>query len=138
MDSKNIYKDEIDFAVLALQSPVFNKLLVCSPTITKTNAKTDMTSLKANGQLDFSNPAAVKYAILQPRVENIADRSVDSLRKAYWKRTLASKSIYLTTAFARRYNRLSFLSFTSAHQIYRYQIGTNSLLHTSSDSDLTG
>ena len=29
MASRDIYKDDIDFAVLALQSPAFNKQLVC-------------------------------------------------------------------------------------------------------------
>ncbi|KAK0513586.1 hypothetical protein JMJ35_003950 [Cladonia borealis] len=42
MPDRNIYKDELDFAVLALQSPPFNKYL------------------KSNGQLDFSNPEAVQ------------------------------------------------------------------------------
>ncbi|MCJ1478096.1 hypothetical protein MMC13_006771 [Lambiella insularis] len=39
---KDIYRNDVDFAVLALQDPNFNKLL------------------KFNGQLDFSNPDAVK------------------------------------------------------------------------------
>ncbi|KAL6719793.1 hypothetical protein ACLMJK_001714 [Lecanora helva] len=42
MASRDVYKEEIDFAVLALQSPAFNKIL------------------KSNGQLDFSNPEAVQ------------------------------------------------------------------------------
>ncbi|BCR94884.1 DUF890 domain protein [Aspergillus luchuensis] len=40
--SRNIYKDEVDFTALALQSPEFAKYL------------------KANGQLDFSDPDAVR------------------------------------------------------------------------------
>ncbi|PYH87669.1 DUF890 domain protein [Aspergillus ellipticus CBS 707.79] len=40
--SRNIYKDEVDFSALALQSPAFAK------------------HLKANGQLDFSDPDAVR------------------------------------------------------------------------------
>ncbi|KAE8451750.1 hypothetical protein EG329_003207 [Mollisiaceae sp. DMI_Dod_QoI] len=40
--SKNIYKDEIDFATLALQDAEFGK------------------ALKSNGQLDFSNPESVQ------------------------------------------------------------------------------
>ncbi|KAL2037556.1 hypothetical protein N7G274_009668 [Stereocaulon virgatum] len=42
MSSKDLYKDELDFAALALQSPAFNKFL------------------KSNGQVDFSNPEAVQ------------------------------------------------------------------------------
>ncbi|PWY90662.1 DUF890 domain protein [Aspergillus heteromorphus CBS 117.55] len=40
--SRNIYRDEVDFTALALQSPAFAK------------------HLKANGQLDFSDPDAVR------------------------------------------------------------------------------
>ncbi|KAF6232516.1 hypothetical protein HO173_009184 [Letharia columbiana] len=42
MAKRNIYEEDVDFAVLALQSPAFNKYL------------------KSNGQLDFSNPDAVQ------------------------------------------------------------------------------
>ncbi|CAD6576060.1 MAG: hypothetical protein ASARMPRED_007590 [Alectoria sarmentosa] len=42
MAKRNIYDGDVDFAVLALQSPAFNK------------------HLKSNGQLDFSNPEAVQ------------------------------------------------------------------------------
>lgn len=41
-DPRILYKDDVDFATLALQSPAFNKFL------------------KPNGQLDFSDPQAVQ------------------------------------------------------------------------------
>ncbi|KAH8423726.1 uncharacterized protein LDX57_001482 [Aspergillus melleus] len=40
--ARNIYKDDVDFATLALQSPDFAK------------------HVKSNGQLDFSDPEAVR------------------------------------------------------------------------------
>jgi 23S rRNA (adenine1618-N6)-methyltransferase len=40
--ARNIYKDDVDFTTLALQSPAFAKYV------------------KPNGQLDFSNPDAVR------------------------------------------------------------------------------
>ncbi|RAK75010.1 DUF890 domain protein [Aspergillus fijiensis CBS 313.89] len=43
--SRNIYKDDIDFTALALQSPEFAKYL------------------KSNGQLDFTDPDAVRWAL---------------------------------------------------------------------------
>ncbi|MCJ1259939.1 hypothetical protein MMC24_007778 [Lignoscripta atroalba] len=60
---RNIYKDDVDFSLLALQSPEFNKqsVTVWDPfEASQPECSHEIYSLKSNGQLDFSNPEAVQ------------------------------------------------------------------------------
>ena len=56
----NPYEQDVDFTALAVQDPDFNKQYVyralCFAIVSL------VSSIKANGQLDFSNPQSVKYA----------------------------------------------------------------------------
>ena len=56
---RNIYKDDVDFSVLALQDPDFNKQYG-RLTLNDRIELMSFPSLKNNGQLDFSNPDAVQ------------------------------------------------------------------------------
>jgi hypothetical protein len=56
--SRNIYKEDVDSATLALQSPIFEA--VGLPCRLFKSPLTFEASLKPNGQLDFSNPEAVQ------------------------------------------------------------------------------
>lgn len=55
--ARNIYRDDVDFASLALQSPDFAKWYANYQVWTDPN----FSSLKPNGQLDFTDPNSVRY-----------------------------------------------------------------------------
>ena len=56
-DFQTLYKEDVDFEQLAEEDEAFKKQQVLSASLRR---HTDRASLKNNGQLDFSNPAAVK------------------------------------------------------------------------------
>ena len=57
--SRDIYKDDVDFSVLALQDLTFNKQSVmCHRQLRRMLMQ--KCSLKTNGQLDFSKPEVVQ------------------------------------------------------------------------------
>jgi hypothetical protein len=54
------YKEEVDFAALALEFPGFKKQYDVRLCLLSTEISDDGFSLKTNGQLDFGDPEAVR------------------------------------------------------------------------------